>query len=109
MKIADIIKVAIVGIIVLIQCVIIYYLVVAVYPYYLYCMKPAEECPRWCFYTIPDLYGFIQKEYWGVQFLGSYSPARTMDLNWSMQSVYIVLLGMIGWIKRFKFDDKTLI
>lgn len=55
----EIIKVCILGLMILVQCVIVYYLIVGAYPYYLYCTESSTDIPTWCSNTIPNLYSFI--------------------------------------------------
>jgi len=68
-------------------------------------MGSSDKSPEWCFYSIPNLYGYIQSEYWGVGFLKSYEPGRIIDLIIGLQSIFIGYLGLVGYTRRFRKNE----
>ncbi|KAM3127867.1 hypothetical protein pb186bvf_020020 [Paramecium bursaria] len=54
------------------------YSLILYYPYTLYCF--GEDQPTWCYNFIPNIYTYIQENFWGVGFLASYSSDKIFYL-----------------------------
>lgn len=85
----------------LIFLVIIPYFLVLYYPYSIYCNKAFEmKTPKWCYERVPNVYDFIQKEYWGVSFMGSWEINGGIFIYWGIHMLIIISILLYSFFKH---------
>lgn len=68
-----------------------------------------KDTPVWCFYRVPNIYGYVQKQYWDVYLFGSWRVSRldrfAVSLPCYSMSVFLMYRGfrlIFANCKRYK-------
>lgn len=80
--------------------IIIPYLLILYYAYTIYCLESYDFIhPIWCSENLPNIYNYVQKQYWNVGFLSEYRIERVVFIYWGSQTLIFIGFFIFDFLK----------